>query len=73
MYHTAASAGFLLPPEVVACSHLPEPGLRAHTVRLLKEQWESEARQLAPIPELSERSHKGTWKSLACIALGVWE
>ena len=76
MYHTAASAGFLLPPEVVACSHLPEPGLRAHTVRLLKERWESEAKDpLASIPELSERSYKGTWRSLAlaCIAVGVWE
>ncbi|OLP93137.1 hypothetical protein AK812_SmicGene25006 [Symbiodinium microadriaticum] len=63
MYHTAASAGFLLPPEVVACSHLPEPGLRAHTVRLLKERWESEAKDpLASIPELSERSYKGTWR-----------
>eukprot|EP00438_Fugacium_kawagutii_P021121 Skav213911 [mRNA] locus=scaffold1439:226142:226973:- [translate_table: standard] len=43
--------GFLLPPEVVSCSYLPEPGLRSHCVRLLREQWESEARHLASIPE----------------------
>ena len=46
--------GFLLPPEVVSCSYLPEPGLRAHCVRLLREQWESEARHLASIPEDGE-------------------
>lgn len=46
-----AFVGFLLPPEVVSCSYLPEPGLRAHCVRLLREQWESEARHLAVIPE----------------------
>ncbi|CAK9062327.1 unnamed protein product [Durusdinium trenchii] len=55
-YHAAASAGFLLPPEVVSCSYLPEPGLRAHCVRLLREQWESEARHLASIPEEGARS-----------------
>ena len=48
---SAGSVGFLLPPEVVSCSYLPEPGLRAHCVRLLREQWESEARHLAVIPE----------------------
>eukprot|EP00435_Cladocopium_sp_Y103_P028462 s4052_g7.t1 len=57
-YHSAASAGFLLPPEVVSCSYLPEPGLRAHCVRLLREQWESEARHLASIPEEGSGS---TW------------
>ncbi|CAJ1364185.1 unnamed protein product [Effrenium voratum] len=51
-YHASACSGFLLPPEVVSCSYLPEPGLRAHCVRLLREQWDSEARRnLDPIPE----------------------
>jgi hypothetical protein len=48
---TSRLGGFLLPPEVVSCSYLPEPGLCAHCVRLLREQWESEARHLASIPE----------------------
>ena len=61
-YHAAASSGFLLPPEVVSCSYLPEPGLRAHCVRLLREQWESEARHLAVIPEEGGRSTWG-WRS----------
>ena len=50
-YLATRLGGFLLPPEVVSCSYLPEPGLRAHCVRLLREQWESEARHLASIPE----------------------
>ena len=56
LYFIGFPPGFLLPPEVVSCSYLPEPGLRAHCVRLLREQWESEARHLASIPEEPRRT-----------------
>ena len=59
------AAGFLLPPEVVSCSYLPEPGLRAHCVRVLREQWESEARHLASIPE--EPSADGMLMNVMCM------
>mmetsp|Transcript_64676 Transcript_64676/g.79145 ORF Transcript_64676/g.79145 Transcript_64676/m.79145 type:complete len:239 (+) Transcript_64676:16-732(+) len=72
-YHAAASSGFLLPPEVVSCSYLPEPGLRSHCVRLLREQWESEARHLASIPEEGGGSTWGWLRSNADLSTSSLE
>eukprot|EP00440_Ansanella_granifera_P034877 gb/GFBE01037836.1/.p1 GENE.gb/GFBE01037836.1/~~gb/GFBE01037836.1/.p1 ORF type:complete len:244 (+),score=9.52 gb/GFBE01037836.1/:1-732(+) len=71
-YHAVPPAGFLLPPEVVECSHLPDPGLQLHTARLLRDRWNSEAMPLAAIPEHESR-HKAGWISFATQVAGrVW-
>lgn len=64
-YHASLQSGCLLAPEVVACSYMPDAGLRAHTLRLLKDRWSSESQPLASIPEHDAPRHSGSWPSLA--------
>jgi len=72
-YHAASPADFVLPPDVIACSYMPDPGVRAHTVRLLKDRWTSDAMPLAPIPEHEDNRKTGLARLAAQVAMGVWD
>eukprot|EP00441_Pelagodinium_beii_P017218 CAMPEP_0197659996 /NCGR_PEP_ID=MMETSP1338-20131121/49989_1 /TAXON_ID=43686 ORGANISM="Pelagodinium beii, Strain RCC1491" /NCGR_SAMPLE_ID=MMETSP1338 /ASSEMBLY_ACC=CAM_ASM_000754 /LENGTH=167 /DNA_ID=CAMNT_0043237215 /DNA_START=249 /DNA_END=752 /DNA_ORIENTATION=- len=72
-YHAAPPAGFVLPPDVIACSYMPDPGMRAHTVRLLKDRWASDAMPLTAIPEHGSNCKARLFRLATQVAIRAWD